>query len=346
MTGREVPDAAAAPLRCAECGTEIAPTLASCPSCGRLVHGDELRRLAAEAEGASAAGDLSASLAAWRRALELLPPNSEQARIIGGKVAVLGRRLDGDRPSSRPAPSAAPKWIAAWGAAGLLLWKMKFVVGFLLTKAKFLLLGLSKAGTLFSMLLSLGVYWSLWGWKFALGLVVSLYIHEMGHVWVLRKYGIRAGAPMFVPGLGAFVRLKQRLATAREEARVGLAGPNWGLGAALVCGIVYAATGSPFWGAIARVGAWLNLFNLLPFLGLDGDRAFRAMSRPQKGIVIGILAAAWLLSGEGLLVLLALGAGFHLLKRSAPDRDGIAFGNYAALVVVLTALTLLDPKVL
>src|SRR5437870_5020636 len=93
------------------------------------------------------------------------------------------------------------------------------------------------------MLLSAGLYWTIWGWKFAFGLVLSIYIHEMGHVQALQRYGIKATAPMFIPGFGAVIRLKQHPADAREDARVGLAGPLRGLRAALAAYAVYRATG-------------------------------------------------------------------------------------------------------
>ncbi len=79
--------------------------------------------------------------------------------------------------------------LAGVGTLGLLLWKFKFIAFLVVTKAKFLLLGLTKASTLFSMLLSVGVYWAAFGWPFAVGLVVSLYIHEMGHVYLLTRFG-------------------------------------------------------------------------------------------------------------------------------------------------------------
>ena len=101
------------------------------------------------------------------------------------------------------------------------------------SKLKFLLLGLTKASTLLSMFGFFGVYWSTYGWPLALGLVVSIYIHEMGHVAMLRRLGIDAGAPLFIPGVGAFVMLKQRIADPLTDAKIGLAGPVWGLGAAL-----------------------------------------------------------------------------------------------------------------
>ena len=96
------------------------------------------------------------------------------------------------------------------------------------TKGKLLLLGLTKLSTLLSMLAFAGVYWALYGWTFAVGMVISIYIHEMGHVLTLREYGIPASAPMFIPGFGAFIRLKQLRITPIQDSRVGLAGPIYG----------------------------------------------------------------------------------------------------------------------
>ena len=157
----------------------------------------------------------------------------------------------------------------AVGTFGLLLWKFKVVALLLATKAKFLLLGLTKASTLFSMLASFGVYWSLFGGWFAMGLVVSIYIHEMGHVMALTRFGTPATAPMFIPGVGAVIRLRQVFLNPREDARIGLAGPIWGCAAALGCIGIHALTGGPIWGTLGRVGAWINLFNLTPFWQLD-----------------------------------------------------------------------------
>ncbi|PYO72552.1 MAG: site-2 protease family protein [Gemmatimonadetes bacterium] len=291
---------------CPQCGTHVAPALLACPSCQRLVHADELKRLAAEAERSRQAGDPSGALAAWRQALDLR----------WGKGA------------------------AGLGAIGALLAKFKFAVVFLLTKAKLLLFGLTKAGTLFSMLLSAGVYWTIWGWKFAIGIVLSIYVHEMGHVQALQRYGIKATAPMFIPGVGAVIRLKQYPATPREDARVGLAGPLWGLGASLAAYAVYRATHSAVWGAIGHFGAWVNLFNLLPVWQLDGGRGFRALTRLQRWLAAAVAASMWLVTGEGLLVLIALAAAASAgFAAPAQDGDQAALLEYASLVIVLAALT-------
>jgi Zn-dependent protease len=334
---------AASRARCPTCGSEVAPALLSCPGCHRLVHAEALRALADEAERATSADSLAEALTAWRRALELLPPGSRQHGVIEEKVRELSRRTEAAplSASSRPvAGTAWARWLTPLGAAGLLLWKFKFIAVFVLTKAKLLLLGLVKAPTLFSMLLSFGVYWTAWGWKFALGLIASMYVHEMGHVFALSRYGIRATAPMFIPGLGAFVRMEQYPTNTREDARVGLAGPTWGLLAAAFAYAVSLLTGWAAWAATARAAAWLNLFNLLPLGFLDGGRGFRSLTRSQRLLAAGGIAAAWAFSHESLLGLIFFAAaGRAIVGRGAESSDGGALLQYLGLVGVLTALT-------
>jgi Zn-dependent protease len=327
------------PLVCPQCGTQIAPALLACPSCHRLVHADELKRLAAEAERTTQAGDVSAALTAWRQAVELLPPDSTQHQVVAARIAALSRSLDGVHATAKHG-SQWGKGAAGVGALGALLFKFKFALMFVLTKAKLLLLGLTKAGTFFSMLLSAGVYWTIWGWKFAFGVVLSIYIHEMGHVQALQRYGIKATAPMFIPGIGAVIRLKQYPADAREDARVGLAGPLWGLGAALAAYAVYRATGVGVWGAIAHFGAWVNLFNLVPVWQLDGARGFRALTRQQRWIAVAVVALMWFVTSEGLLVLLGIAAAATAgFGRAAEESDHTALLQYALLVGVLSLMT-------
>ncbi len=325
-------------MRCPGCGTEVSPARQSCPLCQALIHADELRRLAQEAEEAETDRPADA-LNAWRRAIELLPPESGQARTIAQRAEALSRRVE---QGGLAVPGGEARGLrSAWKGGGVFA-----VLAFLLTKAKFLLLGLTKIGTLGTMLLSLGVYWSIFGWQLALGLILSIYVHEMGHVATLHRLGFPASAPTFIPGLGAFIRLKQRPVSPREDARVGLAGPIWGLGAALFCWGVYLAGGGPIWAAVARLGAWINLFNLLPLGPLDGGRAFGALSKGQKLALVVWIAGVWYFVREGLLILLLLGAVFWLFnpRKTVADPlegDRLAFFQYAGLVAVLAALTLL-----
>ncbi len=341
-------------MRCQACGTEIASSRLSCPGCHRLVHADGLRQLADVAQAASDEGRIRDAITAWRQALELLPPGTNQHQRVASRIDALSSDLD-RQPATQAAPeSSAEKpesgkrapWAkvgAGLGATGLLLWKLKAVVIFIFTKAKFFLLGLTKASTLFSMLLSLGVYWAAFGWKFGLGLVISIYVHEMGHVAALSYLGIRASAPMFIPGLGAAIRLSQYPASPREDARVGLAGPLWGLGAATVAYVLFLALGWPIWGAIARVGAWINLFNLLPVWQLDGARGFAAMSRPQRFLAAAALAVMFFFTGEGMLILLAIVAFVRLGGADQnPQGDKQACFWYIFLVVALAVMCTLE----
>lgn len=241
------------------------------------------------------------------------------------------------------AASGMPAWLAGLGGFGLLLWKGKFVLVFVFTKLKLLLTGLSKGGTAFTMLASVGVYWVAFGLPFALGLVFSIYLHEMGHVIALQHYGIRASAPMFVPGLGAYIRLDQHPATVVEDARTGMAGPVAGLLTALACYGVFLATSSPIFAAVAKLGAWVNLFNLFPIWQLDGGRAFVSMSRAERAWVALAILACFLWTSEGLLLLLLLGALFRLFGGARPegeDRQGVAL--FIVVLVALSWLTAID----
>lgn len=328
---------------CPDCGTEVAPGFLSCPGCRRLVHSDRLKRLAVIAEQSEQAGDATAAQATWREALTLLPPDSKQHQAIVGRIEAVQKMIATARPKGS---SALAKGAAGAGALGLLLWKFKFVALFLLGKGKLLLLGLTKLKTILSMFVFFAAYWSTWGWKFAAGLVVSIYIHEMGHIAKLRAYGIRAEPPMFIPGLGAFVRLKQYPASPVEDARVGLAGPLWGLGAAIASFLLFLATEAPIWAAIGRMGAAINLFNLIPVWQLDGGRGFRSLTRTQRWVASAVVAAALFFSGQGvattLLLLILLGAVYRSVVREPVEKsDLVGLVQYIVLVVSLTALTLI-----
>ena len=165
----------------------------------------------------------------------------------------------------------------------------------LLAKAKaliFLLPKLKLLTTFGSMLVSIAAYGLFFGLPFALGLVLLLFLHEIGHVIQLRREGIKASAPMFIPFLGAVISAKSMGKDAAAEARVGLAGPVLGTLASLVPLAVWLLTGSDFWRALAYIGFVLNLFNLLPVVPLDGGRAMAALS-----------PAVWLVGLAGLIAL-------------------------------------------
>ena len=325
---------------CPNCSAPLATGSLSCPACHLLLHAAELEALSRQAKAAESAGGLADARAVWAKALTLLPAGTTQYGAIAARVADLDARLAPPPPPPPQSPWA--KRFAQFGPLGVLVWKFKFAALFVATKAKFLLLGLTKLSTFTTMLASFGVYWSLYGWKFALGFVVSIYIHEMGHVASLRRFGIAATAPMFIPGFGALVLLKERPGTVGQDARVGLAGPIWGLGAAIGAALIGALTGAPLWFAIARAGAWINLFNLIPVWQLDGGRGFRALNRRQRAVALSAIVCMWIMTAESMLMLLTMGAAYRLFTKDAPPSgDRAILFQYAALVVSLAMLILL-----
>jgi Zn-dependent protease len=334
---------------CVGCGTELAPALLACPACGSLVHRERLSALAADASSASAAGEHERAVTLWREALVLLPEGTTQRTMVAERITAASSAVDSavlaEARKGPPPSSFWAKLLAPLGTAGLLIWKLKVILFALLMKGKLLLIGLTKIGTLITMLASFGLYWTLWGWPYAAAIVVSIYIHEIGHVAALRRRGLPASAPLFIPGVGAFVRMHEHAATPREDAEVGLAGPWWGLGSAVIALIAFAWFRSPFWLAIAHTVGWITLFNLTPVWQLDGSRGFHALSRTQRWVMVALIAAVWVVSREGLLVLLALAAGWKAIEKQ-PERpnDWRIFAHYAALLAISAGLTLLRSR--
>lgn len=160
-----------------------------------------------------------------------------------------------------------------------------------------------------SMAVSIVAYGWLFGFTFAIGFVLLLLLHELGHVIQLRREGIKAGAPIFIPFLGAVIASKSLGKDAAAEARVGLAGPVLGSIATLVPLAIWLATGSEFWRALAYLGFFLNLFNLIPVVPLDGGRAMAALS-PVVWIagLAGLIVLAFLYPSPILILILVFGA--------------------------------------
>jgi Zn-dependent protease len=277
-----------ATMACARCGTELSPSALACPACATLVHRARLEELAALAEAAAPTDRTEASIL-WRDALALVPATSQQYQQISARLAALA-----DAPAAAPTGSGGKWWSSGAGIVAML--------GLLFAgKLKFLLLGLSKISTVLSMFGFIAVYWAIHGWPLAVGIAVAIYIHEMGHVAMLRKLGIEAGAPLFIPGMGAVVMLKQHISDPIVDARIGLAGPVWGLGATVAAYLTYVLLGRPIWLAIAEISGFLNLFNLLPIWQLDGARGFHALSREQRWFVAAVIAVALWLTGVPIL---------------------------------------------
>jgi Zn-dependent protease len=164
-------------------------------------------------------------------------------------------------------------------------------------------------------LVSVAAYSLFWGWRFAAGFVVLLFVHEMGHVIALRREGIKASAPMFIPFLGALITAKSLGENALAEARVGLAGPILGSLAAAAVAVVGEVTGSPLLIALAYVGFLINLFNLLPVVPLDGGRAMAAMAPWMWFVGFGALVAMVFIFPNPILLIIILFGGIETWRR-------------------------------
>jgi Zn-dependent protease len=164
-------------------------------------------------------------------------------------------------------------------------------------------------------LVSVAAYSLFWGWTFAAGFVVLLFVHEMGHVIQLRREGIKASAPMFIPFLGAMIAAKSLGENALAEARVGLAGPILGTLGAGVCLAIGEAANSDLFRALAYIGFFLNLFNLLPVVPLDGGRAMAAMAPWMWFLGFGALVAMALLFPNPILLIIVVFGGLETWRR-------------------------------
>jgi Zn-dependent protease len=227
---------------------------------------------------------------------------------------------DPSPPLPPPAP-ARPWWrraLAPLVLAGVLIVKYA-------AKLKGLLLLLPKVkvlSTSASMLVSVAAYALIWGWRFAVGFVALLFVHEMGHYIQLRREGVTPSGMLFIPFLGAAVGARSLGGSALAEARVGLAGPILGsLGCAAVLAVAV-ATDEPFWYALAFTGFLLNLFNLLPMLPLDGGRAMAAMSPWMWWLGFGLVVVLVLLVPNPVLILIAILGGVELFRRWRSRRTG------------------------
>ena len=224
------------------------------------------------------------------------------------------------QPEPEPAferrrPNPIRRRLSAAGAAILaLLAKFKTVL-LLLPKLKLL----ASTGTI---LVSLAAYALLWGWPFAAGFIALLFVHEMGHAIALRREGIKASAPMFIPFLGAVIAARSLGDNATAEARVGLAGPILGSIGAAACVLVWHATGNELWRALAFTGFFLNLFNLLPVVPLDGGRAMAAMAPWMWFVGLAAMIPLAIVFPNPIILLILVFAGFETYKRWQQRRSG------------------------
>jgi len=224
-------------------------------------------------------------------------------------------------PSYTPEPAEQrPWWKGVWGvltAVGIAI--IKF--GAKLKAILVLLPKLKLFTTSASMLVSIGAYTLIWGWKFAVGFVLLLLVHEMGHVLQARREGLDASAPLFIPFLGAAIALKELPKDAGVEARVGLAGPILGTVGTLLAAALWQITGYELFQALAFFGFFLNLFNLAPVLPLDGGRAMAALTPWMWIVGYALLVGATVFFPNPIMFLILLFGGFETYRRWKERKD-------------------------
>lgn len=289
---------------CKGCSGELEPGALACPRCHALVHAEVLEQLAAQARTLEGQGKPRQAREHWLKALPLLPPESTQAEWVRSRV----RHLELAARTAAQAETRS-KWVSKLGPLAPL--------ALALAKAK-VLLSIFKLNFLLSLAAFMGVYWSLYGRKFGLGFVALIFIHELGHFFDIKRRGLPAEMPVFLPGLGAYVRWQAMGVSIETRAAVSLAGPLAGCLAAAACSLLWWATGNGIWAALARAGAWLNVLNLIPVWVLDGGQAAAAMDKAERLGLLTACLALWLLLGQSVFCLVALGAGYRLFTKDMP----------------------------
>jgi Zn-dependent protease len=222
-----------------------------------------------------------------------------------------------------PEPTFGQKLKRLLGPVGIVLvlgfkflGKLKFI---LLPALKFLPTVLKTGGT---MLLTIWLYAMMWGAWFAVGFVLLIFIHECGHLVAARRLGLKVGAPVFIPFMGAIIALKEAPRNAWIEAQVGIGGPLLGTLGAALCEVIHLATGNPLFGALAYTGFFLNLFNLAPIGFLDGGRIVTALSPWLWLVGLVIVLAMTILHPNFILLLILIFSAprlFSLFRRKSDE---------------------------
>jgi Zn-dependent protease len=327
-----VPSAYDEPIRnCHNCGASLALGALACEQCHALVHSEELLRISTRANAFEKQGQLVPAREEWLKALGLLPANSTQAEWIRGQVHKLELAA-----KVALAPQERHAWARKLGPLA--------PIAILLAKSKTLLLAIFKLKFLFSLFAFMGVYWALFGPAFGVGFVVLILVHEMGHYIDIRRRGLPADMPVFLPGLGAYVRWQALGVTRQTRAAVSLAGPLAGFLGAAFCAALWYHTGNGLWAALARSTAGLNILNLIPIWVLDGGQATTALSKTERFALLAVCLLLWLFVGEGMFFLVAAGVIYRLFTKDLPPQPSPGIAAYfVGVLVALAALIHMMP---
>lgn len=314
---------------CTQCSHYLPEGALVCPECGTLAYGPHLNALAAAAASAERADTLPEARALWSEALLWLPADARQAEQIREHLATLGSR-------EQVAADKKARWTKRLGPfAPVLLAATKLKTAFfLLFKLKFLLGFLS----------FFGLYWVVFGWRFAAGFMLSILVHEMGHYIAVRRRGLKADLPAFAFGR-AYVRWYNEGLSLPSIAQIALAGPLFGLGVALVCAGLFLRTHNPLFAALSYATSWLNLFNLIPVLSFDGAQAALALSRLQRGLMLAACVILFALMHEVVFLLIGAGMTWRLFTNDAPEEESTStLVNYLLLLFALGLMIYLVPN--
>jgi Zn-dependent protease len=273
----------------------------------------------------------------WQSALAWLPPETQQAVGISAHIAQLDARTQAEEQRKA-------KWTKRLGPFAPIV--------FFLLKAKSFFFLIFKLKFLLGLVGFFGIYWAIFGWQFAVGITVSIFIHEMGHYVAVKRRGLKADLPIFFPGFGAYVRWYSQGVSREDLAAISLAGPMFGLTAVFACLAIYWGTRMEIFLVLASVGAWLNFLQLFPLLGFDGAQATYALSRLQRALVaatcllmFGLTLTGpdpWATSPQWIFLLVGLGMGWRCLNNDTPDEPSTkTFLYFQGLVMVLGALVFL-----
>lgn len=307
----------------------------ACPDCHTIVYAQHLNELGRRAVAQEQEEAWPQAKETWHQMLQWLPPGTQQATAVQGRIAAIDARVQAGEDNKS-------KWKKRLGPLA--------PVVFFLAKAKTFLFALLKFKFLLSFFAFFGIYWALFGWRFGLGFTASILIHELGHFVAAKRRGLKVDLPVFLPGLGAYVRWYSQGVTLDTLSGIALAGPTAGLLAAVVCAAVYfkggAHAGSSLWRALAYTGAWLNLINLVPVLGLDGAQATHALNRLQRGLILATCMLFFALLHEGVFLFIAAGMVWRLFTGFAPQEPSSAtMIRYMLLLFLLGSLMWVVPDV-
>ena len=317
---------------CPACSHWLPPGSLECPDCQALVYADHMKLVATRALTAESEKRWGEAREIWQTGLAWLPAGTKQYASVADRIALIDARLQG-------AEDKRARWTKRLGPLA--------PVVFFLAKAKSLLFLLFKLKFLLSFIGFFAIYWALFGWKFGLGFTLSILVHEMGHYIAARRRGLKVDLPVFLPGLGAYVRWYSQGVSLDTLSAIALAGPFAGLLVAVGCGLVSRFTAgqtSDLFSALAHVAAWLNVLNLIPVFGLDGAQATFALNRTQRWLIVATALIFFGLSHEFVLLLAAIGMLWRVWKGDNPETPSTrTLLRYVLLLFALGAIIYVFP---